>query len=364
MKRLACLFFVAALALVNAQEAWAKVVIKLANAGPANPDNRTVKAVEIFKAMVETGTKGEVKVQAYHASALGNEREALEGVKMGTIQMGTLSSGPVAGFFQPVMVFGIPYLFSSAPAAWQAYNGEFGQEFSQAFLKATGVRILGITENGYRHFTNNVREIKSPADMKGLKVRTMENPVHMEMVKSMGGSPTPIAFGELYTALQQKVVDAMECPIVLIHDMKFYEVQKYLVLDGHLYDPLFIFINEEFYQKKLTLEQQKVVAEAAKVLAAAHNGFSQEANIQGLQKLKDKGMVVYQPTKEEMAKFRDVAQPATLGYLKEKVGEQWVQKALDAAKKGEQAVGDKAGQIVQEHIKMANQKYGEWVKKK
>jgi C4-dicarboxylate-binding protein DctP len=349
--------------LLLAASASAKVVIKLANAGPANPDNRTVKAVEIFKAMVEKGTKGEVEVQPYHASALGNEREALEGVKMGTIQMGTLSSGPVAGFFQPVMVFGIPYLFSSAPAAWEAYNAEFGKQYTEAFLKATGVRILGITENGYRHFTNNIREIKTPADMKGLKVRTMENPVHMEMVKSMGGAPTPIAFGELYTALQQKVVDGMECPVVLIHDMKFFEVQKYMVLDGHLYDPLFIFINEEFFQKKLNGEQRKVLAEAAKVLEATHNGFSQQANMEGLQKLKDKGMVVYQPTKDELAQYRQVAQPAALTYLKEKVGEEWVSKALAAAKAGEQSVGDKAEQIVKDHMKMANDKYAEWVKK-
>jgi C4-dicarboxylate-binding protein DctP len=363
MKKVIALAAAFALLCVSASDSCAKVVIKLANAGPANPDNRTVKAVEIFKAMVEKGTKGNVEVQAYHASALGNEREALEGVKMGTIQMGTLSSGPVAGFFQPVMVFGIPYLFSSAPAAWDAYDGKFGKEYSEAFLKATGVRILGITENGYRHFTNNVREIKSPADMKGLKVRTMENPVHMEMVKSLGGSPTPIAFGELYTALQQKVVDAMECPIVLIHDMKFYEVQKYLVLDGHLYDPLFIFINEEFYQKKLSLDEQKVVQEAAKALAAAHNGFSQEANIQGLQKLKEKGMIVYQPTKEELAQFREIAQPAALKYVKEKVGEEWVNKALEAAKEGEAKVGDKADKIIQDYIKLANDLYSQWVKK-
>jgi C4-dicarboxylate-binding protein DctP len=363
MKKVIALAATFALLCVSASDSCAKVVIKLANAGPANPDNRTVKAVEIFKAMVEKGTKGNVEVQAYHASALGNEREALEGVKMGTIQMGTLSSGPVAGFFQPVMVFGIPYLFSSAPAAWDAYDGKFGKEYSEAFLKATGVRILGITENGYRHFTNNVREIKSPADMKGLKVRTMENPVHMEMVKSLGGSPTPIAFGELYTALQQKVVDAMECPIVLIHDMKFYEVQKYLVLDGHLYDPLFIFINEEFYQKKLSPDEQKVVQEAAKALAAAHNGFSQEANIQGLQKLKEKGMIVYQPTKEELAQFREIAQPAALKYVKEKVGEEWVNKALEAAKEGEAKVGDKADKIIQDYIKLANDLYSQWVKK-
>jgi C4-dicarboxylate-binding protein DctP len=199
--------------------------------------------------------------------------------------------------------------------------------------------------------------------MKGLKVRTMENPVHMEMVKSMGGAPTPIAFGELYTALQQKVVDGMECPIVLIHDMKFFEVQKYMVLDGHLYDPIFIFVNEEFYQKKLTPEQQNVLTEAAKVLAAVNNGFSQQANIEGLQKLKDKGMVVYQPTKDELGQYRQVAQPAALNYLREKVGEQWVNKALDAAKAGEQAVGDKTDQIVQDSIKLANDKYAEWVKK-
>jgi C4-dicarboxylate-binding protein DctP len=357
----AALFVVFLLCLATG--ASAKVIIKLANSGPANPDNRTVKAVEIFKALVEKGTRGEVEVQAYHASALGNEREALEGIRLGTIQMGTLSSGPVPGFFAPVMVFDIPYLFSSAPAAWHAFNGSFGKEFSEAFVKKTGVRILSITENGYRHFTNAVREIRVPADMKGLKFRTMENPLHMEMVKALGGDPTPIAFGELYMALQQKVVDGMECPVVLIHDMKFYEVQKYMVLDGHLYNPLFVFINERFFQKKLSPEQRKVVAEAAKVLAATHNGFSQEANIQGIAKLKAKGMKIYKPTKEELAQFRDIAQPAALEYLKKKVGEAWVQKAIKAAEEGEKAVGDRADAIVQEHIRMANQKYQELVKK-
>ncbi|MBD3306539.1 C4-dicarboxylate ABC transporter substrate-binding protein, partial [candidate division KSB3 bacterium] len=117
---------VAVLVVMLCGNASAQVIIKVANAGPANPDNRTVKAVEIFKALVEEGTNGEVEVQAYHASSLGNEREALEGVKLGTIEMGTLSSGPVPGFFAPVMVFDIPYLFSSAPAAWEAFNGEFG----------------------------------------------------------------------------------------------------------------------------------------------------------------------------------------------------------------------------------------------
>ena len=359
MKKLLIGMVVFAMVFAVAATGSAKVVIKLANSGPNNPDNRTVKAVEIFAALVEKGTNGEVEVQAHHASALGNEREALEGVRMGTIQMGTLSSGPAPGFFAPVMAFDVPYLFSSAPAAWNAFDGDFGQEFSDAFLQKTGVRILGITENGYRHFTNAVREVKTPADMKGLKIRTMENPLHMEMVKAMGADPTPIAFGELYMALQQKVVDGMECPIVLIHDMKFYEVQKYMVLDGHLYNPIFIFINEKFFQNKLTPEQQEVVKKAAKALAIAHNGFSQEANLEGAEKLKAKGMSIYQPTMEELGQFREVAQPAALVYLEEKIGKEWVDKVVAAAKAGEEAVGDKADAIVQEYIKMANDMYAE-----
>ncbi|MHB8763458.1 MAG: DctP family TRAP transporter solute-binding subunit [Deferrisomatales bacterium] len=349
---------VAALALA-ATGASAKVVIKVANAGPNAPDNRTVKAVEIFKQLVEKGTNGEVEVRAYHASSLGNEREALEGIRMGTIEMGTLTSGPVPGFFPPVMVYDIPYLFSSAPAAWEFFGSEFAAEFAEAFRQKTGVRILATTENGYRHFTNNVREVKTPADMKGLKVRTMENPAHMEMVKSMGADPTPIAFGELYMALQQKVVDGMECPVVLINDMKFYEVQKYMVLDGHLYNPLFVFVNDKFFAEKLTPAQQKVVAEAAAVLAKTHNGFSQKANSEGIAQLGTKGLKIHQPSPAELAAFRTVAQPAALEFIKTKAGEEWVKKALAAAQVAEKAVGDRAEAIVQEHIKGADKAYAE-----
>ncbi len=357
MKKLLCCFLVVVAALFFANAAFAKVVIKLANAGPDNPDNRTVKAVEIFKNMVEKGTNGEVEVKAYHASKLGNEREALEGVRMGTIEMATLSSGPVPGFFEPAVVFDIPYLFSSAPAAWVVFDGPFGQEFSQAFLDKTGVRILAISENGYRHFTNNVREIKEPKDMKGLKIRTMENPAHIEMVKALGADPTPIAFGELYMALQQKVVDGMECPVVLIYDMKFYEVQKYMILDGHLYNPIFVFMNDKFFTEKLTPDQQKVVAEAAKVLAHTHNGFSQKANIEGIAKLKEKGMQIYQPTAEELVMFREIAQPAGLGFVKNKAGEEWTAKILKAAEEAEKQVGADADKTVQDYIKMADEEY-------
>jgi len=356
MKRTVQALAVLALSLVVTCPAWSQTVIKLANSGPANPDNRTVKAVEIFANYVQEASKGKLKVQAYHASALGNEREALEGVKLGTIQMATLSSGPTPGFFAPSMVYGIPYLFLSAPAAWAVYESDFGQEFNEAFRKATGVRILGYTENGYRHFVNNKRDFRDPADLKGLKIRTTENPAHMAMVKAMGAEPTPIAFGELYMALQQGVVDGMELPVVLTHDGKYYEVQKYMTLDGHIYDPLFIFVSDDFFNK-LSPDLQKVLADGSKLLAMSHNGFSLKANRDGVTKLREKGMTVTELTPEQRAKFKEVGQKPALEYIEGKAGADWVKKALAAADKAEKEIGGKAKAIEDETIAKAEAEY-------
>ena len=337
--------------------ASAKVVIKLANAGPDNPDNRSVKAIAIFKHNVEKRTHGAIEVQPYHARKLGDEREMMEGARMGSIEMIFVSSGPIPGFFPPVMVFDIPYMFSSAPAAWEFFESEFGKKFESSFLKKTGVRCLGITENGYRHFTNNKRPIRTPADMKGLKIRTMQNPAHMAMVRALGADPTPIPFGELYMALQQGVVDGMECPSVLIHDMKFYEVQNQMILDGHLYNPLFIMANNKWFTTKLTPEQQKIITEESLLLAHVHDGFSQQANRECEVKLRAHGMNIYKPTQDELAQFRKIAQPAGLEFIRKKIGDEWVNEALAAAKQAEAKVGDQAEAIIQQHIKLANDLY-------
>lgn len=332
-----CVLAGASLVCVGGQSSWAaaKYTIKVANAGPNNPDNRTVMAVDMFKRMVESQTKGDIEVRAYHASSLGNEREALEGVKIGTIEMATLSSGPVPGFFAPVMVFSIPYLFSSAPLAWDVFDGPFGREFGDAMRKQTGIRVLGITENGFRHFTNNSRPLKKPDDMKGLKFRTMENPAHMAMVKAFGADPTPIAFGELYMALQQKVVDGQETPVALINQMKFYEVQKYAILDGHVYDPLFVFINDKFFSG-LPVGYQNIIADNAKLLTTAHNGFSAQQNLLGVEDLRKKGMEVYTPSPDEIEAFKKLSQPPALKFVEEKAGKEWVTKVMKAVSDSEQ----------------------------
>jgi len=350
-----CKLFVAlfVVAMMASTAHAAKINIRIANAGPDKPDNRTVKAAKIFTHILNTMSDGEVEAKFYHASQLGSEQEALEGVQLGTIEMGTLSGGPVPSFFPAVMVYDIPYLLSSNAAAWEFFQSDFSKKLQDEFVQKTGVRILATTENGFRHFTNKKNPIKTPADIKGLKVRVMQNPAHMALVEAMGGNPTPIAFSELYMALQQGVVDAMECPIVLIHDMKFYEVQSQLVLDGHLYNPLFVFVNEAFYQK-LSDKQKKALDEASRMFGLAHCGFNQEANGIALANLAKNGMTVYKPTPAEIAKFREIAQPAGLKFIREKIGDQWVNEALKAAAAAEAAVAGKEDAIVKETIAASN----------
>lgn len=309
--------------------------MKLANAGPAESSDRTVIAVDVFKNYVETKSQGRIKIDAFHASQLGSEKEILEGLKMGTIELGTITTGPIPTLFKPIMVFDIPYLFPSEYVAWQVLDGPFGDELMEAMRVQTGVRSLAVSENGYRHFFTGKKAIHSPADMKGLKLRTMENPAHMKLVEALGASPTPIAFGELYMALQQGVVDGAECPITLINNMKFYEVQKHVVLDGHLYNPLILFINDGLW-KKLSPELRQIMYEGAQFYNITQRALTQRQIQTGLENLKANGMEVYVPTPEEMRAFRDLSQSAVLPYVKEQAGEEWVEKIMKAVEEAEE----------------------------
>lgn len=309
--------------------------MKLANAGPAESSDRTVIAVDVFKNYVETKSQGRIKIDAFHASQLGSEKEILEGLKMGTIELGTITTGPIPTLFKPIMVFDIPYLFPSEYVAWQVLDGPFGDELMEAMRVQTGVRSLAVSENGYRHFFTGKKAIHSPADMKGLKLRTMENPAHMKLVEALGASPTPIAFGELYMALQQGVVDGAECPITLINNMKFYEVQKHVVLDGHLYNPLILFINDGLW-KKLSPELRQIMYEGAQFYNITQRALTQRQIQTGLENLKANGMEVYVPTPEEMRAFKDLSQSAVLPYVKEQAGEEWVEKIMKAVEEAEE----------------------------
>ena len=315
----------------------AQFEIRLGHADP--PDiytSRKAAGSTVFKAIVENETGGAVKVNLFPAGQLGGEREVAEAVKLGSVQIGMLS-GPFSGFCKEAQVFDIPYLFPSYLVAYRTLDGPFGKELAEECLRKTGMRILTYAQVGFRNFTNSARVIKTPADLKGLKFRVMENPVYMNLVKSMGAAPTPIPWPETYTALQQKVVDGQENPISAIKFAKLYEVQKYMTMDGHTFGVSFMLINEKFFQS-LPKEFQTVVKNAALTSAVSENGIDNLDNSIGLQFLKDKGMEVYAPTAAQKAEFRAAAQPPVISYLEQQVGRPWIDKVLNAVKQTEAAL--------------------------
>jgi tripartite ATP-independent transporter DctP family solute receptor len=213
-------------------------------------------------------------------------------------------------------------------------DGWFGKEMAEDCLKKTGMRVLAYGETGFRNFTNSVRPIKSPADMKGLKIRVMESPVYVNMVKALGAAPTPIAWPETYTALQQKVVDGQENPVAVIVFVKFFEVQKYLILDNHSYGVDFFLINEKFYQG-LPKETQQIVKSAAINAGLCGKGLQQLNSAIGLAQLKEKGMEIYSPNPKERAMFREAAQKPVIEYIEKQIGKAWIDKLMKAVKQAE-----------------------------
>jgi len=313
------------------------IVIKFAHVDPADVfHSKKGAAGQAFKDIVEAETSGGIQVNLFPAGQLGGEREIIEGTKLGTIQM-SMVSGAIAGQFKPAMVLDIPYLFSSAPVAWKVLDGPFGKELAEAILETTGMRVLAYGETGFRNFTNSKRPIKSPADMAGLKFRVMETPLYITMVKALGASPTPIAWPEVYTSLQQGVVDGQENPVGVIYNNKFYEVQKYLILDGHAYGSDFMLINDTFF-KKLSAEHQKILKTAAIVAGYCGRAIQQLNSAMGVSDLKKQGMEVYSPTSAERKQFKEKTQAPVIEWMKTQVDPQWIDKVMNAVNQAEAAL--------------------------
>ena len=226
----------------------------------SHPTMRAMK--EYFVKPIEEGSQGRIKVELYPNAQLGGDREISEGVQMGTIQMAIPSSAPLAGFDKRVQVLELPYLFTTKQAAFEAADGILGEKLN-SYLAAKGMLILGFQENGFRHVTNNRGPVRTPADLKGIKIRTMENPIHLAFFKAVGANPTPMSWGELYTALQQGTVDAQENPYAMIVDGKFYEVQKYVSETGHVFSFEVLIANKKFMDN-LPADLNELVVKSAR----------------------------------------------------------------------------------------------------
>lgn len=292
--------------------------LKLAHADSTDPTLSRKQAQAVaFATMVNSRSSGRINVKVYGGGSLGAEREYVEGIKAGTVEAG-IASGVIANFFPTAAITDIPYLFPSSQIAWNVMDGPFGDKLRAMFLKQTGMRALAFAEVGFRHFTNNTRPIKSPADLKGLKIRVQETPVYINMLKAVGAAPTPIAWTETYTALQTGVVDGQENPIGSILSGKLQEVQKYITLDGHVYGVDWFIINEKFF-RSLPADLQVLVLDCAQASGTVGRGVLTYINAAGLQTLQDAKVQVYGPTETELDAFRKAMQPAVLDWLKTKV---------------------------------------------
>ena len=257
----AMLVFVLGITFIPGTAAAKKYVIKLAHG--AEPTEPTHKAALLMGEQIAKKTNGEVKVQVYPSEQLGSERDIIEATKVGAIQMAYSSPGSI-GVFQPdVQIFNGPFVWKDWEEAKRVMRGPFGQKIYAKLRQDHGMLVLDANWYwGWRHLTTRNTAVRSPEDMKGLKIRAPNIPIFMETIKAMGASPTPIDFSEVYTALQQGVVDGEENPIPTIWAKKFFEVQKYVMMTGHMLQSNFVVINEKFFLS-LPGDFQKIVKEAA-----------------------------------------------------------------------------------------------------
>jgi tripartite ATP-independent transporter DctP family solute receptor len=276
------------MAVMTAGVAHAQATLKM-NISVAQNSHYGV-AIDAFAREVEKRTNGRYKIQNFYAGALGAERESIEGIQLGTLDLTMTSTGPVPNFVPEVAILDIPFLFRDYAHARAVLDGPIGQDLLTKF-DAKGIKALAWGENGFRHMTNNKHPVNTPDDLKGLKMRTMENPIHIEAYRQFGILPTPMAFTEVFTALQQGTVDGQENPLSVITAAKLEQVQKYLSLTGHVYSPALILMSKAQWDK-LSAADKQAFSDAAKEAVKANRARIDEDEKKAVGDLRAKGMAV------------------------------------------------------------------------
>ena len=300
--------------------------IRLAHLVPEEQSSH-VAAVD-FKEKLESESDGRLTVELYPNGQLyGSDREAIEAVQLGNIEMTIPAVAAMASFNEKFQVFDLPFLFNNNEAAYKALDGDLGQEL-MADLESNGLKGLVFGENGFRHVSNNEGPIETPEDMEGLKMRTLESPLHTDTFNAFGANASPFAFGELYTALQQGTYDAMDCPISLYYTNKFYEVQDYLTLTGHVYAATSLLMNDDFYNE-LPEDLQELLMEASEEFRTQQRELAQQQDTEFMDQLEAEGMQINDLTDEQRDAFREAAAPVYEKY-EGQIGADLIDRALEA----------------------------------
>ena len=267
-----------------------KVTIRLAyDVAESHPSHTAF--VEKFKNALETASSGNITVELYPNSSMGSLAENMESMRIGDLEMAALNDSVIGALVPEYNLVGLPFLWTSLDAAHEALDGDFGDYLSQKLADQAGILNLGWGDVGFRNITNSRKAISSPADMAGLKIRTMTNTLHVEYFTALGALPTPMSFSELFTALQQKTVDGQENPTALIYNNALHEAQSYMTVSEHVFTAINMNIAANFYNS-LPEDVQKIFDEAAQEAAEYERTWTAEHEAEQLQAMKDNGMEV------------------------------------------------------------------------
>ncbi|MBU8881347.1 TRAP transporter substrate-binding protein [Bacillus sp. FJAT-29790] len=288
------------------------------------------KAMYKFKEIVEKETDGSISVEVFPDSQLGGERDIIEGVQLGTIQGGPIGAAVMSNFAPRFNLWSLPFVFPTREASHEILDGPLGQEVL-ADLEDIGIIGFNFWESGIRNLTNSKEEIKSPDDLHNLKIRTLENQIQLDVWTELGAIPTPMAFPELFTALQQGIVDGQENPFSVIAEANFNEVQKYITETQHLIGVNPFIVNKKFFEG-LSGEEQEAIRKAADEAQAFQREEKAKEDASYKQALIERGMIITELTPEERQVWADKIKPVYDKHKKE-IGEDLVNKLLEAGKK-------------------------------
>ncbi|WP_172329772.1 TRAP transporter substrate-binding protein [Mangrovicoccus sp. HB161399] len=284
-------------------------------------DNVYWAYTEVFDSILKAQTGGEYELQVFPNGQLGDLESMLEQVARGSLQIvAGISAGHLQAYTDIAAVLEMPYVFPSTAVAREVMDGKFGKDLSDRIAEETGVRIISYLPSAFRNFSSSTKLIKSPEDMAGMKMRTQQIPIHVAMVEALGANPTPIAWSELYSALQTGVVDGQENAPYTMLMANLQEVQKFYTLDHHLLNMPIVAMNEDYYQS-LPDGVKATIDEAAGEAAFALLGIVKAKESQDLAVIEDAGVEIYQPSPEEFQMFVDKVQAPVETILADIVGQ-------------------------------------------
>lgn len=274
-----------------------------------------IALLDYFKPYVEEHSNGRITVEVQNNSVLGSDRELFEGLQMNTVQCSFGPMSTLANFAPDYAVCDLPFLFSDKEDAYANLDGEFGQKLAES-LPSAGMRLLAYGENAFRNISNSERPINTMEDLKGLKIRVMESPINIATYTAMGANPTPMAFSELYTGLQQGTVDGQDNGVVLTYTSKLFEVQDYYTFTRHLYAANGMVFSEAFWQS-LPEDLQTVVKEGSIYAMENQRRLNTEMEESLLAEMESAGLKVNYMDDAEIARIRE----ATAGVWEQFKGE-------------------------------------------